>query len=350
MAEKALKNFSKDDTLVVKGIAILFMLFHHLFGCERPLEAQDLSVSIYPFSFSYFQLLGATTKLCVALFVFVSSYAITIQCNSRELSTQNLCVKRILKLFKGYFFIFLLALLTSGLRNDNIIEIYSSSGSTAFVNILFDALGVSSYFNTPTMNPTWWYTGFAYFIFCFVPCLVIAYEKIGYGLLILFALSGYLGIQGSMGIAYLLTMALGVCIAETNLLGRICEYNIGKLTRKKSAVIKLIICIGIFIILLPGWLTYTIYINAILSFDIALLAMLINELLPFGTGFLKALGKHSMNIYLIHTLVYYYYFPHFIYSFKHWFFVLMALVFICLFLSIIIEKLKSFLYKIYSKY
>lgn len=55
------------------------------------------------------------------------------------------------------------------------------------------------------------------------------------------------------------------------------------------------------------------------------------------------IGKHSMNIFLIHTLIFEYYFMDFIYGFKHWLLILVALLVISLIVSIIIEYLKVLL-------
>lgn len=68
-------KFEKRDTLAVKGVAILLMLFYHLF------ESQELIVSLNvdhrPFPQELFLMLSGYGNICVALFVFLSAYGIT---------------------------------------------------------------------------------------------------------------------------------------------------------------------------------------------------------------------------------------------------------------------------------
>ncbi len=52
-------------------------------------------------------------------------------------------------------------------------------------------------------------------------------------------------------------------------------------------------------------------------------------------------GSHSMNMFLIHTIIFEYYFTDFIYGFKNWVLVLFALFVTSLLTSIVIEYLKK---------
>lgn len=64
--------------------------------------------------------------------------------------------------------------------------------------------------------------------------------------------------------------------------------------------------------------------------------------LPIGINrILEYCGKHSMNIFLVHTLIFEYYFTEFIYGFKHWILVVLALLISSLLVSIVVEKLKQ---------
>jgi uncharacterized membrane protein len=65
-------SLTKDDTLLVKGVAICLMLCHHLFNDE--------------FGNVVFQT-AQFGKVCVALFLFVSSYGLSIQYNTIQYNT-----------------------------------------------------------------------------------------------------------------------------------------------------------------------------------------------------------------------------------------------------------------------
>ncbi len=64
-------ELSKSDTTAIKGIAILLMLWHHLF-------LNTIAYGILTHS------LAVVFKVCVALFLFVSGYGLTKQYSQLE--------------------------------------------------------------------------------------------------------------------------------------------------------------------------------------------------------------------------------------------------------------------------
>ena len=69
-------GFSRDDTKMVKGFAIILMLYHHLFA--YPAERLQPGVSYAPLltftSVDSAMLIGLFGKMCVALFLFLGGY------------------------------------------------------------------------------------------------------------------------------------------------------------------------------------------------------------------------------------------------------------------------------------
>ena len=61
---------SKQDTSVMKGIAIIAMLCHHVYTC------QPEWVEAYPFVLTIIGVLG---KVCVAMFLFCTGYGLAVQ-------------------------------------------------------------------------------------------------------------------------------------------------------------------------------------------------------------------------------------------------------------------------------
>ena len=67
-----------------------------------------------------------------------------------------------------------------------------------------------------------------------------------------------------------------------------------------------------------------------------------NVLMPrFIHSSLAFIGKHSYNIFLFHTFIYYYYFPEYIYWSKNPLIIYATLLMTCLLISIGIEKMKD---------
>ena len=63
-------NFSKKDTLVIKGVAIIFMLQHHNFLTEDRFKGFD--IDFFPFSQYSMVTLATVFKICVGMYVFLS--------------------------------------------------------------------------------------------------------------------------------------------------------------------------------------------------------------------------------------------------------------------------------------
>ena len=67
---------------------------------------------------------------------------------------------------------------------------------------------------------------------------------------------------------------------------------------------------------------------------------LINRI-PILSKIMEFIGKHSMNMFLIHTFIYYFWFREFVYSFRWPVLIVLVLLIITLFISVILELLKK---------
>ena len=69
-------KFDKNDTLAIKGIAIMFMIQHH--GFLSPDRFEGLTVSFTPFSQTFIVTISNFLKICVGMYVFLSGYGLTV--------------------------------------------------------------------------------------------------------------------------------------------------------------------------------------------------------------------------------------------------------------------------------
>ena len=74
-------TFSRNDTKVVKGIAIVLMLYHHLFYFpERIAEGIEYIALFHVGNYSAPYLIGEFGKICVSLFLFLGGYGTYLSC------------------------------------------------------------------------------------------------------------------------------------------------------------------------------------------------------------------------------------------------------------------------------
>ena len=95
------------DSYALKGVALALLLIHHLFGITSTHGWYD---DIVIGNHEIINEIGKSSKLCVAIFVFLSGYGLTRQTEQKE-GIHSLVVfykHRLLKLFIHYWFIWLI--------------------------------------------------------------------------------------------------------------------------------------------------------------------------------------------------------------------------------------------------
>ena len=110
-------QFTKKDTALVKGVAILMMLFHHCFESAGRYAGYDMN--FFPLNESQTITIASFFKICVALFVFLSGYGIakSLEKTPQEGYTRQIG-RRTFSLMSGYWFIFVLSIISS----DNFVK------------------------------------------------------------------------------------------------------------------------------------------------------------------------------------------------------------------------------------
>lgn len=107
MEKERLITFSKNDSLAVKGIAIIMMIFHHCF-IEIPVLDQ-YGVSFGSLSREKVVWLCLWLKICVSLFAFVSGYGLYTSYKKKNGSKVEWVIRRLIKTLSGFWIVFILA-------------------------------------------------------------------------------------------------------------------------------------------------------------------------------------------------------------------------------------------------
>ena len=98
-------GFTKEHTKIAKGIAILFMVYHHLFVIPERLNNNYISV-INLLGYNFQSILANFAKICVCIFVFCSGiglYYSLIELNSLRDMYKKVLVHG-LKLMMNYLY------------------------------------------------------------------------------------------------------------------------------------------------------------------------------------------------------------------------------------------------------
>ena len=134
---------SKQDTNVIKGIAIVAMLCHHVYTC--------LPNWIEPYP-EFLTQIGILGKVCVAMFLFCSGYGLSVQYEKVLKNTTSIAdklhttivfiLKRFVKFYSAYWFVFLIFVPITVLFFDRPLSAAYGDHVNILKRLLFDILGL----------------------------------------------------------------------------------------------------------------------------------------------------------------------------------------------------------------
>ena len=352
-------KFTKEHTMQMKGIAIIILLFHHCFlNAQRwatvPYEklATTKGWGYYPISFAPFsshtiQYLASFSKICVAMFVFMTGYGMWVSYESQKKKTtmSNYIKKRMVTLMTGFLIIFVVTEILA-IPTGRFIEVYGHDFRSV-VYMIIDALGLAKLLGTPLFCLTWWYMSLAIvliMIFPFVHSIMEKYQWVVVVASIIVPRACGFG-QSTDLFRYLLAYTLGMYFPQHDLLARIkekfMEQNVaGKLLSLIVSLIGLAVIIKCRQNAWIGWkyLDFWDGFAAMYVIVISYIYILNGKWIVKGLGFL---GKHSMNIFLIHSFYRDVFFHEFTYSFYYAWLDYIVLMAISLVTSIVLEWFKK---------
>jgi hypothetical protein len=352
-------KFTKEHTMQMKGIAIIILLFHHCFlNAQRwatvPYEklATTKGWGYYPISFAPFsshtiQYLASFSKICVAMFVFMTGYGMWVSYESQKKKTtmSNYIKKRMVTLMTGFLIIFVVTEILA-IPTGRFIEVYGHDFRSV-VYMIIDALGLAKLLGTPLFCLTWWYMSLAIvliMIFPFVHSIMEKYQWVVVVASIIVPRACGFG-QSTDLFRYLLAYTLGMYFAQHDLLARIkekfMEQNVaGKLLSLIVSLIGLAVIIKCRQNAWIGWKYLDFWDGFAAMYVIvnSYIYILNGKCIVKGLGFL---GKHSMNIFLIHSFYRDVFFHEFTYSFYYAWLDYIVLMAISLVTSIVLEWFKK---------
>lgn len=325
-------KLSIHDSNVLKGIAILIMLCHHLF----------LRPEMYPYNDIFIHGHGIVheiaimCKVCVAIFVFVSGYGLTEKYGqSSTIRLKDFYWKIFTKLMLNYWFVWLIFVPISVLwLGPTFAESYGND-KFLYGRVILDFWGIVNWLGPAVYNynGAWWFYGCIIGLYLLYPVLLkIAKQNENY--LIVFAIA-----------VFCLPTDLLFCI-RIYLLVFVCGilYSLHDNERSKLTPPPISVWIITFFFVLigrhkPQGIDFYVY-DALIMVSGVFVYQHIN-------GFCRTkqclafFGKYSMDIFLIHGFFYKWWMHDFIYYTKNPLAIYISLVIISLIGAIVIEKIKQ---------
>jgi len=334
------KTFSKEHTNIAKGFAIILMLIYHLF--EKEEVVVEMGVNYAPLSPEVFTMISKFGNVCVSVFVFLTAYGIAASIlKQKDITIKEAygqAFKRFGKLMLNFLILYVSVILVM-FPHFNLKGLYGE-GWQGGVRMLTDALGLQMFYGEVTLNETWWYMEIAYILIFLVPALTWLVKKIGYYIIpVMYFLPFVITMNFDIE-RYLLVATVGICAAYGNWIGKGMEWKVPGIVKWLIALGGLVVCV----IVRQNHLIQENYL-ALVDAGIALFFVWSTSV-TIGSipGVRKAfafLGRHSMNIYFVHTFFYLAIWRAETYQFKYAIVILLFLLAVTLVYSVVLEGVKS---------
>ena len=343
-----MNSFSIKNSYNVKGVAILLLLLYHLFSGQYKIMLME--VNHFPFSLDSFRTFSEFGHICVAIFVFMTAFGISRGLFTQQEHTLNKAysqaTNRFFSLMMDYIAVFLSVNFLWWRRFDY-ASIYGI-GKQGILNFLLNATGLHSFLDTPTMNVTWWYMKIAYVLIFLVPLIAIITKSIGYPILLISLMFPYV-IPMSYDIErYLFTAVLGVCAAYGKWPEKLMNIKVPIFLQWVCSIAIGVVCVFLrqndFI-----QENYQFFADGIIALFFLYFAGVLLARIPILSTALQFVGKHSMNIYCVHTFFYLILWRNFIYQFKYAGVTVLVLLGCSLLYSVVLELVKKQLVVLWQK-
>ncbi len=346
--EKYSKEFDKECSYRIKGIAILLMCTHHLFRTQALWDGTI--ISFWPFSEQLITNIASISKICVSIFVFISGYGLTLGLQKKEpLNLDKYYIGKYLGLIARFAVVFIPILIMAQLINGRVKSFYfAESVIRGTLYLVIDCLGLSNLFGLQSFYGAYWYFSAAIVFIFITPILLSVLKKYGcivcFGIIIILPrILGIGYIEGNAIYPFVFSLALGILFAEKNIINIIMQYFSSKDTIMERILRYFLVTIALCILYkvylyIPINIFWEINWGIVPAILIIICCITIVNI-PIISTVLYFLGIHSMNIFIIHVFIIAN-FKDKIYSLNNFMLSILALVAGSLIISIVAEYIK----------
>ena len=200
---------------------------------------------------------------------------------------------------------------------------------------ILDFLGLAFSFGYYGYNPTWWFMSCIIILYLFFP-LIFRYKRLWPFIFVFSVAMTWMPLYVLNPIRYYLVAF--IC-------GIICSQNkqFIRIISNDNLINKIVvILIGILMFAIRNFVPVPLLFDTVLTISIVVAYKLFAKNGWF-VHTLMFLGKHSMNIFLFHTFIYYYYCHDLVYWTRNPILIFVTLLGFCIVISVFIEKIKSYI-------
>lgn len=305
-------NFTKTHTEVCKGIAVLLLLWHHLYYMHPEQGWLVYHTALY-------------AKVCVHIFLILSGYGLFCSMRKRESNTMvksgnelsqlwSFYKSRFMTLMPRYWIIFILGVGISMAVLHKMPEAVFKKTSHPWIYLLLQFLGLHMIKNGGYgYNPTWWYMTtiiMLYLVFPYIYKMISEYPMTAFaGLSLYFLYRPDIPAVGSWGVPFVLGVFLAKIMDE-------CYDN----RRLKNGLLHMTLVIGVNAIIIifssvPYLrISFRMILMTALGLEVIILGYFL-EKINWISNALSFIGRHSYNIFLLHTFINFWFLFKFIYKF-----------------------------------
>lgn len=323
-------TFTKEDTNLIKGIAITVMVYHHVCpnNCELPFLLDPNG--------TWETLLASSGKICVALLTLLSGFGMAESWKradrTKKLFPLRFTLSHYLQLLSLYIPAFFLILCLHVLQWD--LPSYGGAAATALW-LPLDILGLSRLLGGPALMADW-YLGAVIMLYLLFPLAHFLTEKLKWGAVLLTTLPWILyyvkpETNTDGWLFYLNVFCLGILFSQTGFLGKM-KAKAGP----AAAILAIVFFGGAFLLRMR----FALYADPFLALAALALGIYVIPYVKPLKSFLVFCGSLSATVWLIHGEL-----RNLLAgaAFRGWLFRAVAVLFISLGLTLVLDRLKAHL-------
>lgn len=352
---KLTSAFTTYDSMLVKGVAIILLMFHH---CISMNQVEKHTMSFFPFeSYHWPVMVCDSFKLCVGMFIFITGYGLYKSYSKIEIGSKtvfNWTGTRLFKTLSGFWFVYILVFIITYAVDKRPLDIYVTAPTKmegSWLYALIDFFGLAHITGTPTLIGTWWYMSAVVILIIFFPLLFGMGEKFSYfvtafAMILLPRILG-IGFPGTKNVfSFVLAFILGMAFAKYDVFAKQDKFTLFKNHKLFSDIVLFFVYLFAFfmVVYVTDKLGRKYLWELNYCIDPVIIILFANKYLkriPVLNRVLMYIGNHSLNIFLIHTFIRYEYLNDFTYSFKYALLIPVVLLAISFALSVAVELLKK---------